>query len=452
MLLLKGKEEMGLDASLKLLDLSPEATIDEANQAYAYLHQMIDLFHREAAEDDRGNRQEDMDLLTCAYEKAVAYLSDRDPQRPATTPGLSEPSAGVANGATDLHFTINFADKATSPPPDSGTQSTEPNNRAVADALSITTRKLQITETALPETQVAVESAAAAAAAASRRLERAKQARMDAIVSAKSAKSRALLLEIEAKRAMQEAIAVAEKARDRAAAAKKAAHDARVVADKARQRVSRIEKSEKTAAAEVICAEDRLEKEQERLKHLTHTLLQARQRMKLFKGAHGDSPSVTDHDLKRHPGRSDTRVSTEPTDERQQIMADLLEIEASLKSRAASAPVMQSASTPPAADVDSSAERRRHERLAYPPGQSPLLTIDGQQVAVLDVSSCGMRLEPSDAMGGQQIVRGKVALGGKQPIGVTGKVIRRDDSGLGLKLVTRIGDHILDKERLRLST
>ncbi len=443
MLFLKGKKEMGLDESLKLLDLSPEATIDEANQAYAYLHQMIDLFHREAAEGDRGNRQEDMDLLTCAYEKAVAYLSDRDPQCPVTTPGVSEPFAGVANGAADLHFTINFPDNGTSPPPDGDTRLTKPDNRAVADALSITARRLQTTETALPEAQVAVESATAVAAAASRRLERAKQARLDAIVSAKSAKSRALLLEIEAKRAMQDAIAVAEKARDRAAAAKTAAHDARVAADKARQRVSRVEKSEKTAAAEVICAEDRLEKEQDRLKHLTLTLLQARQQMKLFEGAHSDSPWVADHDLKRHPDRSDARSSTEPTGERQQIMADLLEIEASLKNRAAS--------TPPAADVDPSVERRRHERLAYPIGQGPLLAIDGQQVAVLDVSSCGMRLEPSDAMSGQQIVRGRVAFGGKQPINVTGKVIRRDDNGLGLKLVTRIGDHILDKERLRLS-
>jgi hypothetical protein len=443
MLFLKGKKEMGLDESLKLLDLSPEATIDEANQAYAYLHQMIDLFHREAAEGDRGNRQEDMDLLTCAYEKAVAYLSDRDPQCPATAPGVPEPSAGVAKGATDLHFTINFPDNRASLPPDSETQLTEPNNRAVEDALSIIARRLQMTETALPEAQVAVESATAAAAAASRRLERAKQARLDAIVSAKSAKSRALLLEIEAKRAMQEAIAVAEKARDRAAAVNKAAHHAQVAADKARQRVSRIEKSEKTAAAEVIWAEDRLEKEQDRLKHLTHTLLQSRQGMKLIKAAHGDSPWVADHDLKRHPQLSDTRDSTEPTDERQQILADLLEIEASLKSRAAS--------TPPAADADPSVERRRHERLAYPPGQGPLLAIDGQQVAVLDVSSCGMRLASSDSMCGQRIIRGRVAFGGKQSINVTGKVIHRDDSGLGLKLVTRIGDHILDKERLRLS-
>ena len=90
-------------------------------------------------------------------------------------------------------------------------------------------------------------------------------------------------------------------------------------------------------------------------------------------------------------------------------------------------------------------------RLAYPPGLGPFLAIDGQQVAVLDVSSSGLRLEPNDAMCGLRIVRGMVAFGGRQPIRVTGKVVRQDGSGLGLKLVTRIGDCILDQERQRLS-
>jgi hypothetical protein len=79
------------------------------------------------------------------------------------------------------------------------------------------------------------------------------------------------------------------------------------------------------------------------------------------------------------------------------------------------------------------------------------LAIDGQQVAVLDVSSAGLRLEPNDAMHGRRIVRGTVAFGGRQPVKVTGKVVHQDDSGLGLKLVTRIGDRLLDQERQRLS-
>jgi hypothetical protein len=449
MLYFKEKEDMGLDASLKLLDLPPDATIDDANQAYTYLHQMVDLFHREGADDDRGNRQEDMDLLTCAYENAVAYLSDRDSQPPTPAVGVSRSSADGADGATDLHFTINFANRAPSPPlPDTDTQLPEPNNRTVEDAVSITARRLQTTEAALPGAQAAVESATDAAAAAGRRLERVKQARLDAIVAAKSAKSRALLLEIEAKRAMQDAIAVAEKARDRVAAARKAASDAQVAAEAARQQVSRIKQSEQTAAAEVICAEDRLEKEQDRLKGLTHAVLQARHRMTLFHSTRSEPSSAVDHAAIRQPGGTDSSVDAEPADERQQIMADLLEIEASLKSRAPSPPAEP---TPSATGVSPSVERRRHDRLAYPPGGGPFLAIDGQQVAVLDVSSAGLRLEPNDAMHGRRIVRGTVAFGGRQPVKVTGKVVHQDDSGLGLKLVTRIGDRLLDRERQRLS-
>jgi hypothetical protein len=85
MLFFKGKEDMGLEASLKLLDLPPDATIEDANQAYTYLHQMIDLFHQDSGADNQGDRQEDIELLTCAYEKAVGFLSDRDPRRTCVT-------------------------------------------------------------------------------------------------------------------------------------------------------------------------------------------------------------------------------------------------------------------------------------------------------------------------------------------------------------------------------
>jgi hypothetical protein len=61
-----------------------------------------------------------------------------------------------------------------------------------------------------------------------------------------------------------------------------------------------------------------------------------------------------------------------------------------------------------------------------------------------------MRLEPDAAMAGSRIVRGVIAFSSRPPVKVTGKVVRQDDAGLGLKLVTRIGNHILDQERLRL--
>lgn len=116
MLYFNGKEDMGLEASLKLLDLPPDATIDDANQAYAYLHSMVDVFHQDDGAGNRGDRREDMELLTCAYEKAVAYLSDRHPPSAAIAP--SPRAGGGGPESTDLHFTINFnADTTGDTPP-----------------------------------------------------------------------------------------------------------------------------------------------------------------------------------------------------------------------------------------------------------------------------------------------------------------------------------------------
>ena len=325
---------MGLEASLKLLDLSPDATIDDANQAYAYLHQMVDLFHQDGGDQERGNRQEDMDLLTCAYEKAVAYISDRDPGTKAIAADICRQPVVDAPETTDLHFTINFSgevDKVSSNHADP--RLPEPNNQTVEDAISITAHRLKQTESEMPGVQDAVESAMAAADDAIRRHERTKHARLDAIVDAKSAKSRALLLEIEAKRAMDDAIAIAEKARDRVVAARQAASDARDEADMARNKALQIKKSEETAAAEVVCAEDRLEKEKARLKALTHTLLNARNRMKLFQGSRTETSGSADHPTATPQHRSFRLPATgRQAADRQQVMSDLLELEASLKS------------------------------------------------------------------------------------------------------------------------
>ncbi len=453
MLFFKGKEDMGLEASLKLLDLSPDATIDDANQAYAYLHRMIERFHQDGGETDRGNRQEDMDLLTGAYEKTVAYISDRVPQPVTATVDTFQSPVVTAPDATDLHFTINFCDDADKiPSQDNDSRLPEANDQTVDDAIAITAKRLQQTQAALPGAKEAVDSARTAATVASLRFERAKKARMDALITAKLAKSRALLLEIEAKRAMDDAIVVAQKARDRVAAARQAASQARVEADKARQQTGRMGGSEQMAAAEVVCAEDRLEAAKVQLKTLTHTLLQTRHRIKLIQGDRKEHPAPADDPVAMPPDRLPSCPSVDTqADERQQILSDLLEIEASLKCRN---PIPSAAKSPDIAKPDTAGaegERRRHDRLAYPPGQGPAFCIDGRAIPVLDLSACGIRLETNDGMIGQRIVRGTIAFGSRQPVKVTGKVIRQDDHGMGLKLVTRIGSRILDQERLRLS-
>jgi len=457
MLFFKGKEDMGLEASLKLLDLPPDATIDDANQAYSYLHRMIDLFHQDAGAGERGGRQEDMDLLTCAYEKAVAYLSDRDPQN---GPSLSivPPRFSVVDGSpsTDLHFTINVSSESDKDPfPGDIPSLPEPNARTVEDAISITSKRIQQTESALAVSQKAVESATAAVDVASRRHDRAKQARLAAAIAATSGKNRALLLEIEAKRAMQDAIAVAEKARARVAAARQAAKEAAAEADKARKQASRVKKSEETAAAEAVCAEDLLEKEKVRLKTLTHTLVEARSRMRMFQDTTA-AIEKQDAGVDIHPevvpddrSSSAQAVGGEAA-ARQRIMRELLEIEASLHARKQDSIPVHVHGTALTGAAEPSGERRQHHRVVYPAGQCPLLSIDGREIPILDLSTTGMRLESDAAITGSRIVRGVISFTSRPPVKVTGKVVRQDDDGLGLKLVTRIGNHILDQERLRL--
>ena len=448
---------MGLEASLKLLDLPPDATIDDANQAYAHLHRMIDMFHQDAGAGERGDRQEDIDLLVCAYEKAVAYLSDRDLQH-ASSSSIAPPRSSVDNRppSTDLHFTINMsAETEKDPSPGDVPSLPEPNARTVEDAISITSRRLHQTEAALPAAQRAVESARAALMAANRRHEQARQASLTAVVAATSGKHRVLLLEIEARRAMQDAIAVAEKARARVVAAKQAANEATAEADKAQKQADRFKKSEETAAAEAVCAEDRLEKEKSRLKALTHNLVEARSRMRMFKGA-TTAIEKPDTEVDIHPVALSndrflpTRTGGGEANARQQIMSDLLEIEASLNARKRDPSSAHANGTVLSGAAGQNAERRQHPRVIYPVDQCPKFSIGGRTIPILDLSNAGMRLEPHAAMAGSRIVRGVIAFSNRPPVKVTGKVVRQDDAGLGLKLVSRIGNHILDPERLRL--
>jgi hypothetical protein len=454
MLFLTGREEMGLEASLKLLDLPPEATIDDANQAYAHLHHMVDRFHRDNGSGERGSRQEDMNLLSRAYENAVAYLSTAGPgqisSRGKTQQGAS---SSESPAAANLHFTINFSGDTDR---DAAVPLSPPDSQTIQEALAIITQRLQETEAALPAAQRAVETASAALETTARRCEIAKQTRLKAVVAAKSAKTRALLMEIEVNRAMEDAVAVAQKAQARVVAAKDAAKAARADADKAREQVGRIRKSEETIAAEAVCAEDRLDKAKARLKVLTHNLVEARQRMKMFTESEGDEkpPVVQErpfNDMQPKVRARASRNDDHEASDRQRLMADLLEIEATLEAKKRK-PIFST----PAADGSpplkaSGPEECGDQRLIYPPEMRPQFSIDNRLIPILDLSSAGMRLEPDDALANMRIVRGVIAFAEQPPIKVTGKVVSQDKTGMGLRLVTRIGNRIIDQERRRLN-
>ena len=443
-----GKETMGLEASLKLLDLSPDATIEDANQAYTYLHQMIDRFYQDGSEKGQGSREEDMDLLTRAYEKAIAYFSDCNLPSDTSGEGPFQASAPAVAGPTDLHFTINFDNaEEGAVQRQIDTHLPEPNSGTVEDAIAITQHRLRQAEKDLPAVQEAVQAAASEVKAAGRRHAQAQRSRINAAVAAKSAKSRALLLEIEAQRTMDEAIAIAEKARDRAAAARKAASQARQAAKTARQEAVRIQQSEKTAAAEIVCAEDQLDRRKARLQDLTHTVVEARNQMRMFQAIRaepiGPGDSVAESLIEPHPVSRDV--------ERQQVLSDLLAIEASLQAGTKNSLATDDGSDPSTNRTPPDVEQRQHPRIVYPPDRHPVLSIDGRPVSVLDVSTAGMRLQAEDVPDGLRIVRGTVALGDASSLPVTGKVVRQDAYSLGVRLVTRIGRRILDQERMRLS-
>ncbi len=80
-----------------------------------------------------------------------------------------------------------------------------------------------------------------------------------------------------------------------------------------------------------------------------------------------------------------------------------------------------------------------------------MLQVDGRPIPVLDLSRCGMRLTADAAVGHSRFVRGTIAFVDQSPLPVTGKVIRRDAGGCGVRLVTCIANRLLDRERLRLN-
>lgn len=444
---------MDLEASLKLLDLSSDATIDDANQAYADLHRMIDRFHRQPDKDLRGDRKEDMQLLACAYEKAVACLSD-----PTRSQGvdvsMDAPSVVPRPRSTDLHFTINFPSDGDAPADaEVATTPADPDVDTVEEADSITSRRLVEAQSRLPVAQQAVNEATTRATMAKGRHERARQASIHAAVAATSARTRAALLEIEAKRVMDDAIAQAKNARNRFGQARQAARQARVAGRKAQEQVGRVRTMEEAAAVEAAAAEKALRKSKADLQALTHTVITTRRRLKQLRDSVADTGGAAPEDgaLESDAVEADRDCRCDlpdgETDERRQLLQDLLEIEAFLKQRKRHSAALPDRGSDPTDSGCPTIERRQHDRLTYPNAMRPCLAIGARRIAILDLSAAGMRLAVDPTAVPSRIVRGVIEFIGHPPVKVTGKVVRQDPRGLGLRLATRIGSRIIDRER-----
>ena len=449
MLPLEGKEEMGLEASLRLLDLPMDATLEDANVAYARLHQMIEQYYDDAGVEEQGERQSDMDLLSLAYENAVAHLSEKA----ETTSGLFDEDESLPRRrVTDLRV-VNFPGKNAAHDSIETVSSLPGTNiETVEAALAVISQRLHESEAALPEAQRAVDAATAALESANRRHEGVRQESINTIVAAKSAKIRALLLEIEAKRAMEKAVAIAAKARDRVSAAKRMAREAKLEAEKARQEVDRLKTAEESAAADALRAEKQLENAKGRLKSLTNNLMETRKRIRLSQDV-ADSESGLEQLLQ---GTDDlfsvSSTGHETTAERQRIISDLTQIEHSLNHAKGKNPNAHGSAGSNQWQVPRSTnDKRRDYRIVYPTGHRPVFSMDGHSMHVLDLSSAGMRLKGKDGFNCPRIMRGVIDFNDRPPVKVTGRVVHQKNGDVGLRLVTRIGNHVLNQERLRLS-
>ncbi len=450
---------MGLEASVRLLNLMPDASIEDAKQAYDELYEKINKFYQDPDVERSGDLRDDIEMLTCAYETAVAYLSEKD--------SLYESEMGPSNlmtliaddtGSSDMQLSASLpAESDQNIHYRKEKDRCHVNSRTVEEAISITSRRMRETESALPSAQRAVVSAKGDLERANQKVDLAKQTNLTTMISAKSAKIRALLLDVEAKKAMKAADIIAERARKKADTARKAADEAKIQADKVREQVIRVKKSEETAAAEEVCAEDRLEMEMARLKALEHKLLETRNCMQMFRETTA-AIERQDHELAAYcPDEiHNDPLFVLPTEgsgdevDREHVLSEMQNIEVFADSYSHKPNSETDVQDHFMEEIGPEGERRRYSRLVYPIDQRPNLTVDNRLIPILDLSSTGMRLETDDKIG-KRIVRGSIDFPGQASINIAGRVIRKDEGGLGIKLVTRIGHQVLNRERKRLA-
>lgn len=446
---------MELEASLELLDLDENATLDEAKQAYLRVQHLIAQYYQDIGDPDADIRQADLEILSRAYDRVLAHLSEKT-ENPNARPKLrvvrDMPGPDPLAAGSPLPDALPAA--SFSPIlPESGLQTVEA-------ALAVIARRLHETEAALPEARQMVNTAAADADAASQRHEQIRQESISAIVAAKSAKVRAFLLEMEVKQAMEKAVAVAGKARKRVEAAKQMAMAAKLEADKAHEQVSQLKKSEEMAIAETMKAEKKLEQARTHLKTLIHDLTETRNRMKLSHGG-----LETDGDGKTGDRNLDALFSelssmdTPPNHGIDGFMPPSTgsgDVPDRGGAFAVDVPAPVTLPTHPehvSVLPPSGAERRRMARIVYPPHACPVLLMEDGAFLVMDLSGAGMRLERPRAEGAfpcPRIVRGTLNFQNRLQVEVTGKVVRESESAVGVRLATHISNTLLAEERNRL--
>lgn len=71
-------ENLGVCWCLEHLGLDQNATVEDANQSYVYLYQMVNLLHSESKDPDQQNKRYDkLSLLEYAYHKVIDHIHVR---------------------------------------------------------------------------------------------------------------------------------------------------------------------------------------------------------------------------------------------------------------------------------------------------------------------------------------------------------------------------------------
>ena len=188
---------------------------------------------------------------------------------------------------------------------------------------------------------------------------------------------------------------------------------------------------------------------------MVHTLVEAKKRVAIFQhrtssikgqgrlvASLHDANGSTWYDQPSHQTPSESMELAHLSTELDQITASLRKKKKSMSETTGDSAVSKR--------CDPAYEKRKHPRITYPNGAGPVFSTEGQFLPILDLSEVGMRLDGGgDVLRG--ILRGTIDFTDHPPVRVTGKVVRSDYSGTGLRLVTRLGNHILDREQSRIS-
>lgn len=448
------KLNVELDQSFRLLDLEKDAGIEDADNAYKYLYQMINLIY----DDDKDEkREQEIINLNNAYESVTAYmgsdkmqpdasLADAKPLKPIKAQGktmermaqpceslpMPEPieQTGFKSGAI---VPENGQHDSPVQPMDTahevgGTQEQPKSHQDFERQAKTNNLKTRLQEGEEEAQAIAFETTARHFT--EKTLIEAGQARewaAQATSDAKTAKMVTKRAKADAKAAMYEA--------------EKALNKANNQKDLAKEFLAEADKDLRAALHARACAEEAFKKSRQIIKEAEQFKEKARLAKKEADAARQQAADLMAK-AEQIKIQAETDIITSHPDKSAAPTAfeDLLEIEKSLKAGTRTTPEPEKPSC-----VDGN-EKRSGKRVVYQTKKAPHLVVGSKTFPVLDFCTRGLRVLGNGHEMSSKIVRGAICFDEKPPISVTGKIIRSHENQVAVKLATRIPNMIIEQE------